>query len=257
MTTYAQANCGAPRTSCRPRRRRREPFPAGRRLQPARRGPAGLPPAAPGTGTSGTSSSTRTSGDPATKSMYSVFIRNNLEDPGGDNSDTDRRVNLVVVGQMVLVDGNDAPDPRERDPDRRHHEDPRRAAPDESRRLGRRDPEGGERRRHELRREVTGTKENAMTTSPRLSPPAGTSPGRPPRRRGSGSPRPAPDRGLRPDAADHGPADEGEPAHRPGRHRVDGSGIPAARHSIGPRNVFGYLTATATTFNNGRERRPP
>ena len=42
--------------------------------------------------------------------MYSVFIRNNTEDTtGGNNNDSDRRVNLVVVGQMVVVDGNGDP----------------------------------------------------------------------------------------------------------------------------------------------------
>lgn len=49
------------------------------------------------------------SGDASTRAMYTVFIRNNEEDAtGGNNSDADRRVNLVVVGQTVLVDGNGA-----------------------------------------------------------------------------------------------------------------------------------------------------
>lgn len=49
-------------------------------------------------------------GDARTRAMYSVFIRNNAEDTtGGNNSDTDRRVNLVVVGQMVLVDASGNP----------------------------------------------------------------------------------------------------------------------------------------------------
>lgn len=43
-------------------------------------------------------------GDDAMRPMYSLFIRNNQEDPGGDNSDTDGRVNIIAVGQMVLVD---------------------------------------------------------------------------------------------------------------------------------------------------------
>ena len=49
-------------------------------------------------------------GDASTRAMYSVFIRNNLEDTvGGNNADSDRRVNLVVVGQMVLVGGTGSP----------------------------------------------------------------------------------------------------------------------------------------------------
>ena len=49
-------------------------------------------------------------GDATQKAMYSVFIRNNLEDTvGGNNGDGDRRVNIVVVGQMVLVDGSNNP----------------------------------------------------------------------------------------------------------------------------------------------------
>jgi len=49
-------------------------------------------------------------GDASTRAMYSVYIRNNAEDiTGGNNNDTDRRVNLVVVGQMVLVDGSGDP----------------------------------------------------------------------------------------------------------------------------------------------------
>lgn len=49
-------------------------------------------------------------GDASTRAMYSVFIRNNTEDvDGGNNSDSDRKVNLVVVGQMVLVDGSGNP----------------------------------------------------------------------------------------------------------------------------------------------------
>ena len=43
-------------------------------------------------------------GDDAMRPMYSLFIRNNQEDPGGDNADTDGRVNIIAVGQMVLVD---------------------------------------------------------------------------------------------------------------------------------------------------------
>ncbi len=42
-------------------------------------------------------------GDDAARPMYSLFIRNNQEDPGGDNTDTDGRVNIIAVGQMVLV----------------------------------------------------------------------------------------------------------------------------------------------------------
>ena len=41
-----------------------------------------------------------------TRAMYTVFLPNNEEDPGGDNADTDNRVNLVVVGQAVLIDGS-------------------------------------------------------------------------------------------------------------------------------------------------------
>jgi hypothetical protein len=49
-------------------------------------------------------------GDASTRAMYSVFVRNNAEDTtGGNNSDSDRRVNLVVVGQMVQVDGSGNP----------------------------------------------------------------------------------------------------------------------------------------------------
>lgn len=49
-------------------------------------------------------------GDDAMRPMYSLFIRNNQEDPGGDNTDTDGRVNIIAVGQMVLVDtGTNAP----------------------------------------------------------------------------------------------------------------------------------------------------
>ena len=44
-------------------------------------------------------------GDPSTRAMYSVFVRNNEEDlTGGNNADSDKRINIVVVGQMVLVD---------------------------------------------------------------------------------------------------------------------------------------------------------
>ena len=41
-----------------------------------------------------------------TRAMYTVFIRNNEEDGGGDNADNDNRVNLIVVGQAVLIDGS-------------------------------------------------------------------------------------------------------------------------------------------------------
>lgn len=44
-----------------------------------------------------------------TRPMYSVFVRNNAEDAGGPNVDTDRRVNVVVVGQAVLVDASGNP----------------------------------------------------------------------------------------------------------------------------------------------------
>lgn len=44
-------------------------------------------------------------GNPSTRAMYSIFVRNNEEDTaGGDNKDTDKKINIVVVGQMVLVD---------------------------------------------------------------------------------------------------------------------------------------------------------
>ncbi|MHB1046175.1 MAG: pilus assembly PilX family protein [Thermoanaerobaculia bacterium] len=44
-------------------------------------------------------------GNPSTRAMYSVFVRNNEEDTaGGNNADTDKKINIVVVGQMVLVD---------------------------------------------------------------------------------------------------------------------------------------------------------
>lgn len=36
---------------------------------------------------------------------YSLYIRNNLEDPGGPTVDTDNRVNLVAVGLAVLTTG--------------------------------------------------------------------------------------------------------------------------------------------------------
>ena len=40
-------------------------------------------------------------GDPSTRAMYSVFVRNNEEDlTGGNNADSDKRINIVVVGQM-------------------------------------------------------------------------------------------------------------------------------------------------------------
>lgn len=46
-------------------------------------------------------------GDARQRAMYTVFIRNNLEDTAGGNySDEDKRVNIVVVGQMVLLDGS-------------------------------------------------------------------------------------------------------------------------------------------------------
>ncbi len=54
-------------------------------------------------------------GNPSTRAMYSIFVRNNEEDEtitggvvtaGGNNQDTDKKVNIVVVGQMVLVDPN-------------------------------------------------------------------------------------------------------------------------------------------------------
>lgn len=52
-------------------------------------------------------------GNPSTRAMYSIFVRNNEEDEqftggvltaGGNNHDTDKKINIVVVGQMVLVD---------------------------------------------------------------------------------------------------------------------------------------------------------
>ena len=36
--------------------------------------------------------------------MYTVYVRNNADDPGGKALDQDQRINIVVVGQMVLVD---------------------------------------------------------------------------------------------------------------------------------------------------------
>lgn len=48
-------------------------------------------------------------GDPDTCSMYTLFVRNNQEDPGGDNFDTDKRINIIAVGQMVLVDSSGNP----------------------------------------------------------------------------------------------------------------------------------------------------
>jgi hypothetical protein len=47
----------------------------------------------------------QTLGDASTRPMYSLFVRNNQEDPGGDTTDTDSRINIIAVGQMVLVDG--------------------------------------------------------------------------------------------------------------------------------------------------------
>lgn len=45
-------------------------------------------------------------GDPSTRAMYSLFIRNNQDDfLGTDNVDGDRKINIIAVGQMVLVDG--------------------------------------------------------------------------------------------------------------------------------------------------------
>lgn len=51
----------------------------------------------------------QTLGDAGTRPMYSLFIRNNQEDPGGDFTDTDQRINIIAVGQMVLVDGAGSP----------------------------------------------------------------------------------------------------------------------------------------------------
>jgi hypothetical protein len=49
-------------------------------------------------------------GDDRMRAMYSVFIRNNLEDTlGGNYDDKDKKVNIVVVGQMVLVDASGNP----------------------------------------------------------------------------------------------------------------------------------------------------
>ncbi|MCL4807513.1 MAG: hypothetical protein KJ062_06920 [Thermoanaerobaculia bacterium] len=48
-------------------------------------------------------------GDDRSRAMYSLFIRNNEEDSGGDNLDSDGRVNIIAVGQMVLVDASGNP----------------------------------------------------------------------------------------------------------------------------------------------------
>ena len=50
---------------------------------------------------------TQNLGDPSTRAMYSLFIRNNQDDlRGTDNVDNDRKINIIAVGQMVLVDGS-------------------------------------------------------------------------------------------------------------------------------------------------------
>jgi hypothetical protein len=51
----------------------------------------------------------QTLGDDRTRPMYSLFVRNNQEDPGGDTTDTDAKLNIIAVGQVVLVDGSGNP----------------------------------------------------------------------------------------------------------------------------------------------------
>lgn len=43
-------------------------------------------------------------GDANQRGMYTVYIRNNADDTGGEALDQDQKINIVVVGQMVLVD---------------------------------------------------------------------------------------------------------------------------------------------------------
>ena len=44
-------------------------------------------------------------GDANLRPMYSLYVRNNQEDVlGGDNDDKDRKINIIAVGQMALVD---------------------------------------------------------------------------------------------------------------------------------------------------------
>ncbi len=53
---------------------------------------------------------TQTLGDANQRPMYSLYVRNNQEDvAGGDNGDTDFKINLIAVGQMVLVDSGGNP----------------------------------------------------------------------------------------------------------------------------------------------------
>jgi len=47
--------------------------------------------------------------DPNTRGMYTLYVRNNPEDPGGDTTDTDGLLQLVSVGQMVLTGASDLP----------------------------------------------------------------------------------------------------------------------------------------------------
>lgn len=42
-------------------------------------------------------------------SGYSIYVRNNVEDPGGTTTDTDNTVNIVVVGYALLGGGNTDP----------------------------------------------------------------------------------------------------------------------------------------------------
>lgn len=48
-------------------------------------------------------------GDANQRGMYTVYVRNNADDPGGEALDQDQRINIVVVGQMVLVDSAGVP----------------------------------------------------------------------------------------------------------------------------------------------------
>lgn len=45
-----------------------------------------------------------TLGDTNARLIYSLFVRNNADDPGGAYSDTDKKVNLVSIGEYVTVD---------------------------------------------------------------------------------------------------------------------------------------------------------
>ncbi|MBP7676741.1 MAG: hypothetical protein KBB14_10495 [Thermoanaerobaculia bacterium] len=51
----------------------------------------------------------QTLGDDRTRPMYSLYVRNNQEDPGGDSTDTDARLNIIAVGQVVLVNASGKP----------------------------------------------------------------------------------------------------------------------------------------------------